>query len=133
MPRPKKIVPVVEENLIEDNANMIARCVLKRVGEKEYISEFTQADAVKAGLWTKTVWVSYPKRMLKYRARAYALRDIFPDVLEGLYLKEEIEESDNFDKKIRTVSKLDNSIASDQDSEALNDAQLKLFSKKNDS
>jgi hypothetical protein len=88
---------------------------------------------VKAGLWTKTVWASYPKRMLKYRARAYALRDIFPDVLEGLYLKEEIEESDNFDKKIKTVSKLDNSIASDQDSEALNDAQLKLFSKKNDS
>jgi hypothetical protein len=122
-----------EETLIEENANMIARCVLKRVGEKEYISEFTQADAVKAGLWTSNVWAKYPKRMLKYRARAYALRDIFPDVLEGLYLKEEIEESDNFDKKIKTVSKLDNSIASDQDSEALNDAQLKLFSKKNDS
>ena len=35
-------------------------------------------------------WQQYPKRMRQMRARAFALRDVFPDVLRGLPVAEEI-------------------------------------------
>jgi hypothetical protein len=53
---------------------------------------FSVADAIRAGLWRKPgPWCDYPRRMLQMRARAFALRDAFPDVLGGLYLREEFE------------------------------------------
>jgi hypothetical protein len=80
-----------KEEIFERDGKMIAICSVQRVGEELHISEFTQQDAELASLWGNNVWKKYPKRMLKYRARAFALRDVFPDVLDGLYLKEEIE------------------------------------------
>ena len=51
---------------------------------------FSSQDAKRARLWGKSgPWSDYPKRMLQMRARAFALRDAFPDVLGGLYLTEE--------------------------------------------
>jgi hypothetical protein len=35
-------------------------------------------------------WGQYPKRMRQMRARAFALRDVFPDVLRGLPVAEEL-------------------------------------------
>lgn len=63
-----------------------AVCILKRKGDVELtIEKFTIADAKKAGLWGKTgPWTTHPKRMLRYKARAFALRDKFADVLLGL-------------------------------------------------
>ena len=53
---------------------------------------FGVEDARRAGLWGKPgPWSLYPRRMLQMRARAFALRDVFADVLGGLYLREEIE------------------------------------------
>ena len=53
---------------------------------------FSVVDAKRAGLWKKEgPWLDYPKRMLQMRARAFALRDAFADVLGGLYVREEIE------------------------------------------
>ncbi len=34
-------------------------------------------------------WTQYPKRMMKLRARSYALRDVFPDVLKGMAIAQE--------------------------------------------
>jgi predicted ATPase len=51
------------------------------------------ADAKKAGLWGKTgPWSQYSKRMLQLRARGFALRDAFPDVLKGLVTAEEAQD-----------------------------------------
>lgn len=48
-------------------------------------------DARKAGLAGKQgPWTSYPKRMRQMRARAFALRDVFPDVLRGMPVAEEL-------------------------------------------
>jgi hypothetical protein len=48
------------------------------------------AEAKKAGLWGKGgPWTQYPRRMLQMRARGFALRDAFPDVLRGLVTAEE--------------------------------------------
>lgn len=72
----------------------VATCAAKRRGEKvEIVRSFSVADAKKAGLWGKSgPWQQYPERMLQMRARAFALRDGFADVLGGLYLREEIDD-----------------------------------------
>jgi len=55
------------------------------------IRYFSVADAKLATLWKKKgPWTTHPKRMLKYKARAFNLRDNFPDVLFGMHLAEEI-------------------------------------------
>lgn len=65
-------------------------CRVKRRGEPDHVQIFTQEDAKKAGLWGKAgPWTTYPARMLKMRARSWALRDKFTDVLRGLGITEE--------------------------------------------
>ncbi len=76
-----------------DVSTMTAACVVKRKGEPEFVSTFSQADAKTAGLWDKVgPWKQYPKRMLQMRARGFALRDCFPDLLRGIIIKEEAED-----------------------------------------
>lgn len=74
-----------------------AVCIAKRKGEPEVRREFSIGDAVVGKLWGKknrsgsdTPWITGPKRMLQMRARAFALRDLFTDVLKGLYIAEEL-------------------------------------------
>ncbi len=70
--------------------NMVASCQCARKGEPPVLRTFSQDDAEKAGLWTKEgPWRTYPKRMLQMRARAFALRDAFPDVLKGISVRED--------------------------------------------
>ena len=57
----------------------------------EVKTTFSAVDAKVAGLWGKAgPWKSHPKHMLKYKARAFNLRDNFPDVLMGMHLAEEM-------------------------------------------
>lgn len=74
-----------------------AICQVLRSGRSEpIIRSFSVEDAKRAGLWQKSgPWTDYPDRMLIMRARAFALRDAFPDVLMGLYIREEFEGSNN--------------------------------------
>src|ERR1700675_1915912 len=37
-------------------------------------------------------WQSYPRRMLKMRARSWTIRDGFADVLRGLHIREEVDD-----------------------------------------
>jgi hypothetical protein len=84
----------VRETIEGEGDEYAARCETLRRGESEpVVGMFSVADAKRAGLWGKSgPWQQYPDRMLKMRARAFALRDAYADVLGGLYLKEEIEE-----------------------------------------
>lgn len=72
-----------------------AECEITRIlpnGEKEtQKSCFTIEDAQNAGLAGRDVWKKYPKRMLKHRCLSYGLKDMFPDLLAGLYDPEEME------------------------------------------
>lgn len=79
----------------EDTPQMKAICIVKRKGETEPVkSDFSMQDARVAGLLGKEgPWQTYPKRMLKMRAR-WPLRDVFADVLKGLSLREEVEDMD---------------------------------------
>lgn len=79
-----------------DGDQFAAVCSAKRKGEKKpIVRKFSVTDAKAAGLWGKQgPWQSYPKRMLQMRARSWALRDGFGDVLKGLHVAEEIMDID---------------------------------------
>lgn len=79
------------EYVNEESFDDKAVCRVKRRGEEEQIRIFTVDDARKAGLLGKQgPWAQYPKRMLQMRARSWALRDVFPDVLRGMPIAEEV-------------------------------------------
>jgi hypothetical protein len=81
------------EYVIEEVNDAGATCKVKRKGELEQVRYFTVEDAKKAGLWGKQgPWTNYPKRMLQMRARSWALRDVFPDVLRGMPIAEELQD-----------------------------------------
>ena len=81
----------------DDRAGVCRVSRLHPSGEVEEIVErFSVAQAKTAGLWDKrgrsgeaTPWQLYPDRMLRARARGFALRDLFADVLKGLRIYEE--------------------------------------------
>lgn len=79
------------EYVQETDDGHTATCRVKRRGEAEQITTFSMDDAKTAGLLGKPgPWAQYPKRMRKMRARAFALRDVFPDVLRGMPVAEEV-------------------------------------------
>ena len=77
----------------DDESEWISHCEVLREGwDRPITRSFAVQDARRANLWHKPgPWTEYPKRMLQMRARAFALRDVFADVLGGLYFREEIE------------------------------------------
>ena len=83
-----------EETFEGEGDNMRAVCVVVRAGDpKPKRGTFSIADAKKASLWSKAgPWQQYPQRMLMMRARAFALRDGFADVLRGLGITEEVQD-----------------------------------------
>lgn len=79
------------EFIIETDDGTAATCRVKRRGEPEQVRTFSVEDAKAAGLAGKPgPWQQYPKRMRQMRARAFALRDVFPDVLKGIPMAEEV-------------------------------------------
>jgi hypothetical protein len=84
----------IKERIDGHDDNMVAVCEVKRKGEDDPIrARFSVADAKKASLWGKAgPWQQYPKRMLAMRARAFALRDGFADILRGLGIAEEVQD-----------------------------------------
>jgi hypothetical protein len=79
-----------------------AICFVKRIGSEAGVeSRYSVADAKKANLWGKQgTWTTNPKRMLKYRARAFALRDAFADVVTGLYDRDEMLDADMHEARV---------------------------------
>lgn len=74
-----------------------AIAVAKRDG-REHRREFSYEDANRAGYLKKTgPWTTHPKRMMQMRARAFLLRDVFPDVLAGVALGEEQQDLEPID------------------------------------
>jgi hypothetical protein len=75
--------------------NLTAICTTKRKGAPHAVSDkFSVADAKKAGVWGKAgPWSAYPRRMLGVRARSFVLRDTYADILGGINVFEEVEDS----------------------------------------
>lgn len=98
----------VEEFIEGEGEQMVATCIAKRKGSKPVLAKFSVSDAKAAGLWRKQgPWTQYPRRMLQMRARGFALRDAFPDVLKGLITAEEAQDYPRQEKDITPANPLD--------------------------
>lgn len=82
----------IKEWIEGEGEALVAWCEIRRGDNGEVITrKFSVADAKCAGLWDKELYKKYPERMLPMRARGFCARDGVPDVLHGLYIREEIE------------------------------------------
>lgn len=84
-----------ETPLLDDKGNIVGyQCACKRKGmPTPIVQQFTYTDATLAGLLSKSgPWQQYRARMYQMRARAWALRDGFSDVLRGLSIAEEAQD-----------------------------------------
>lgn len=80
----------IQETVTGEGEARVATCTVWRAGVRLPTTQtFSVAQAKTAGLWGKNVWAQYPERMLQMRARGFALRDAFPDILRGLLSAEE--------------------------------------------
>ena len=88
-----------------DTKNNVATCIAKRTDDtEEAVRTFDIEDARRAGLWGRQgPWSQYPKRMLQMRARSWAIRDTFADLLSGFNSAEE--QQDCIEKTITPVAK----------------------------
>jgi hypothetical protein len=78
------------EFIEETVQNGVATCTVKRKGQQPVNRVFSVEDAKTAKLWGKVgPWTQYPNRMLQMRARGFALRDVWPDLLRGIFSAEE--------------------------------------------
>lgn len=82
--------PVCEYVNESESTDKEGVCRVKRKGSPEHVATFSLEDAKRAGLLSKQgPWQTHTKRMLTLRARGFALRDKFADVLAGLITAEE--------------------------------------------
>jgi len=100
----------------------VAHCTVTRPDGEQITRQFSEADARKARLWddratvTKTwdgkseqkpndsPWFRFPERMLQMRARGFAVRDGAPDVLRGIYMREEVDGGELVDKSSKPAA-----------------------------
>jgi hypothetical protein len=89
-----------------------AVCVAYRKDAEPVTVTFTVGDAIRAGLWKKAgPWTLYPKRMLALRARSWALRGAFPDLLLGLVATEEVADYQDSAPEISKLKKKSSKLA----------------------
>lgn len=74
-------------------------CVSRRKGGNEERTEFTVEQAKRAGLWNKrgrdgadTPWITYPDRMLMWRAVGFHCKEHWSDALGGFPIAEEAQD-----------------------------------------
>lgn len=90
----------------EQSDEMMARVTLNKDGESSHTEEYTIEEARNAGLTNKGPWQKYPKEMLRHKVIGRAVRFTCPEVLNGLYLKEELDGSDSFDNVTLTKDQI---------------------------
>jgi hypothetical protein len=64
----------------------------KRKGGNEFRFSFSWEDATKAGLTGRATYKANPADMLRHRALSKCVRAVFPDVVAGLYSRDEAED-----------------------------------------
>lgn len=100
----KRVDNVTDEDLKDPTT--VAVCTMwRREVERPLTRRFSIADARRSGLAKKSgPWQEYPQRMLMYRARGFAGRDLFPDVLKGIVPGEEIPDASPAPPQVRRLS-----------------------------
>ena len=86
----KRVGGLTVDDLKKDTTTAV--CVFTRHNKPDpVVARFSVGQAKKAGLLGKEgPWQTYPDRMLKMRARGFAARDAFADLLRGIKSAEEV-------------------------------------------
>lgn len=80
-------------DIVQNDLDGIASCAMARAPEdKPYVSTWTRERAAKMQLMGKDNYQKQLGTMLKWRAVSEAARTVFPDVIMGLYIPDELEE-----------------------------------------
>jgi hypothetical protein len=79
---------------LEDGSKGKAELRLERPGQPPHISRFSMEDAQRAGLAGSDNWRKHPAAMLRARCVTAAGKAYCPDVLAGVYLPDELPDSD---------------------------------------
>ena len=91
----------IKETLSEDGST--ATCETQRRDDPHTVTAtYSMSDAIQAGIDSKFNWKKHPKRMLQMRARAYCLRDAYPDLLKGLGVVEEHQDHEDSPPPVTT-------------------------------
>lgn len=89
---------IKENALIKDGQVAGYDCTIKRKNHEPSVARFTVEDAKVAKLWGKVgPWTQYPKRMLMWRARSFAIRNVFADALRGVKDRDEVQDYGEID------------------------------------
>jgi len=92
-----------EEGSIEQENFIVMITAARSDNGQTLTRSFSVANAKRAGLWItqqqvngqdgwkykSSSWYKYPARMINYRALGFIARDLFPDVMAGIYTTEE--------------------------------------------
>lgn len=79
--------------LVESSAEKATYETKRRGAPRPVTMTYSKEDAVRAGLWTKKgPWQNHPANMLRARASSNLARAVYPDLLNGLYTPDEIED-----------------------------------------
>lgn len=82
----------MKEEVKQVEGTLVAVCAMKRKGQSTpIVRTFSFKQAETAGLAAREVWRKYTQRMLQMRARSYAIRDGFADVLNGIGVEDELD------------------------------------------
>lgn len=96
---------------VSEDGTMATCTILRRGAGAPVVRTFSMDEAKRAGLAGKQgPWQQYPRRMLQLRARGFALRDSFADVLRGLWIGEEARDT----PVMRNVTPDDDAVVEDQ-------------------
>lgn len=115
--------------LLDDSGNITGYvCTVKRAGHAPHQARFTLQDAQRAGLLKKQgPWQQYTSRMLQLRARNFAVRDKFSDILKGLSVAEVVQDDQDYieasaekqaEYKTQTDKVKENIVSNDQEQES---------------
>jgi len=77
---------------VESTAERCTMSTLRRGETEPTTVTWTMADAQRAGLGGRGPWRAYPSAMLRARAKADLARLVYPDVVLGVYAREELAE-----------------------------------------
>lgn len=74
-----------------DEGTKTATVKIKRRGMPEHVETFSWKDAERAKLAPKDTYQGYPQRMCGWRAKSWAIRSEFADLLKGCAVREEMD------------------------------------------
>ena len=95
----------LEDMGVDDNEDGQVTVTMKRKGKTPYTVSFGEKEAKQMNLLYKDNYKKQPMTMFKWRAISACARVVFPDVIGGLYLPEEIASHTDTEEQMGVIEK----------------------------